>query len=50
VLSSVVPAGREVAASAEPSFSRLTWGNTGGPPGARTPHQKLKRLLLYQMS
>ena len=22
----------------------------GGPPGARTPHQKLKRLLLYQMS
>ena len=21
-----------------------------GPPGPRTPHQKLKRLLLYQMS
>ena len=23
---------------------------SGGPPGPRTPHQKLKRLLLYQMS
>ena len=25
-------------------------GFVGGPPGSRTPHQKLKRLLLYRMS